>query len=681
MPWITRVVGCVELSPQGNCLGWSDAAMFNLVKALELALNNGKCLLTGEQLGPDLGSLEDYDTFEKLEESFKGQVDHFMERMIRLCDYVDRMHASVLPSPFLSLVVNDCIEKGRDVTEGGAKYNFSGIQAIQPANLADCLAALKLLVYEERRVDRAELLAALRNDFKGDEPLRQTLLNRAPKYGNDIEWVDQLGLQWISYFKERLSRSTNARGGAYHIGLYTVSAHVPLGMNVGATPDGRHARAPLADGGISAVYGRDTRGPTALLKSVARMSAVQAGNGTLLNMKFQPDFFKEESRGTFVQLLKGFVRLKIHHAQFNVVRKEDLEAARRDRSPGAALPFALPDTPPTLPIWHPICRMKSLPGRRMGTSENMKGMVFDIRRFSIHDGPGIRTAVFLKGCPLRCAWCQNPEGIESAPWLTWFPNKCISCLSCVPSCPRQAISPGAEGGIQVDRALCDSCGACAEACPARALVIIGGSISADDVVKEIMTDELFYDISGGGATLTGGEPMAQADFSLEVLALLKERKVHTAIETSLLADPDSLSRVRERVDLFIVDLKLDESARHAAATGVSNDLIKSNFIFLSQAGADILVRIPLIPGFTADADNLRKIGELVARTRADIPVELINFNPLARDKYGLLDRSYPFDRSTGKYTTQQMTGFEAILAATGVRIQRRAPAAERAARK
>ncbi|MGA2764998.1 MAG: formate C-acetyltransferase/glycerol dehydratase family glycyl radical enzyme [Spirochaetia bacterium] len=324
------VVGCVELSPQGNCLGWSDAAMFNLVKALELALNNGKCLLTGEQLGPDLGSLEDYDTFEKLEEAFKGQVDHFMERMVRLCDYVDRMHASILPSPFLSLVVNDCIEKGRDVTEGGAKYNFSGIQAIQPANLADCLAALKLLVYEERRVDRAELLAALRSDFKGDEPLRQTLLNRAPKYGNDIEWVDQLGLQWISYFKERLSRSTNARGGAYHIGLYTVSAHVPLGMNVGATPDGRHARAPLADGGISAVYGRDTRGPTALLKSVARMSAVQAGNGTLLNMKFQPDFFKEESRGTFVQLLKGFVRLKIHHAQFNVVRKEDLEAARRD---------------------------------------------------------------------------------------------------------------------------------------------------------------------------------------------------------------------------------------------------------------------------------------------------------------------------------------------------------------
>ncbi len=324
------VVGCVELSPQGNCLGWSDAAMFNLVKALELALNNGRCLLTAEQMGPDLGSLESYDTFAKLEESFKGQIDHFIERMIRLCDFVDKMHAAMLPSPFLSLVVNDCIDKGRDVTDGGARHNFSGIQAIQPANLADCLAAVKLLVYDQGKVDRAELLSALRNDFKNEEPLRQVLLNRAPKYGNDIEWVDNLGLKWIRYFKERLSRYTNARGGAYHVGLYTVSAHVPLGLNVGATPDGRHARAPLADGGISAVYGRDTRGPTALLRSVARMSAVQAGNGTLLNMKFQPDLFKDENRGKYVQLLKGFVRLKIHHAQFNVVRKEDLEAAKMD---------------------------------------------------------------------------------------------------------------------------------------------------------------------------------------------------------------------------------------------------------------------------------------------------------------------------------------------------------------
>lgn len=324
------VVGCVEISPQGNFLGWSDAAMFNLVKALELALNNGRCLLTGEQIGIDAGSLVDHDTFEKLEAAFKLQIDHFLERTIHLCDFVDRMHATMLPSPFLSMVIKDCIEKGVDVTGGGAKYNFSGIQAIQPANVADCLSALKLLVYEQKKVDREELLSAMRTDFSGYEMMRQTLLNWAPKYGNDIEWVDELGLKWITYFNSRLSDYTNARGGIYQMGLYTVSAHVPLGMNVGATPDGRHARAPLADGGISAVYGRDARGPTALLKSAARISTVQAGNGTLLNMKFLPDFFNHETRQKFVQLLKSFVRLKIHHVQFNVVRKEDLEAAQRD---------------------------------------------------------------------------------------------------------------------------------------------------------------------------------------------------------------------------------------------------------------------------------------------------------------------------------------------------------------
>jgi formate C-acetyltransferase len=325
------IVGCVELTPQGNSLGWSDAAMFNMVKALELTLNNGVCLLSGKRIGLDLGSFADYSSYEELEDAFRRQMDHFIGRMIAACDVVDRLHAELLPSPLLSSVIDGCAEKARDVTAGGATYNLSGIQAIQPANVADCLAVAKKLIYEERSLSADELLAAIRNDYEGAEALRQRLINKVPKYGNDVEWVDSIAATWVSYFAEKLTAYTNARGGIYHAGLYTVSAHVPMGQNVGASLDGRKAKDPLADGGMSAMYGRDRNGPTALLRSVSRVNSADGSNGTLLNMKFLPEFFRsEEGIAKFASFLRTFVRLRINHVQFNVVRKEDLLAAKAD---------------------------------------------------------------------------------------------------------------------------------------------------------------------------------------------------------------------------------------------------------------------------------------------------------------------------------------------------------------
>ncbi len=324
------VVGCVELTTMGNSLGWSDAAMFNLVKALELALNDGVCLLTGKQMGARTGTLADHETYGDVEIAFEKQIDFFFGRMIACCETVEKAHAEILPSPFLTGVVNDCMEKGMDVTAGGAHYNLSGIQAIQCANIADSLAALKALVYDERIVDRGELLEALRNNYEGNEILRLRLLNKAPKYANDVEWVDEIAHRWISRFTAKFASYRNARGGPYHTGLYTVSAHVPMGQNVGATPDGRKAREPLADGGMSAVYGRDVRGPTALLKSVSRVDSLLGSNGTLLNMKFLPSLFKSrDGIRKFVGLIKALVALRIIHAQFNVVNREDLLAAQK----------------------------------------------------------------------------------------------------------------------------------------------------------------------------------------------------------------------------------------------------------------------------------------------------------------------------------------------------------------
>ncbi len=319
------IVGCVELTTHGNNLGWSDAAMFNLNKALELAMNHGKCLLTGEQIGPDFGGIEEFETFEELEEAFRKTIDHFIDEMMKAEVVVEKAHQDCLPTAFLSAVIDDCLDKGLDVTAGGAKYNLSGIQMIQVANLADSLAAIKELVYDEKRISREELKQALADNFEGHEITQTMLLKRAPKYGNDIQWVDDLGAKWAGYFRERMKDYTNYRGGPDHTGMYTVSAHVPMGENVGASADGRKAKEPLADGGMSPVYGRDMTGPTAVLKSVSRMDDSFTTNGGLLNMKFLPEFFRTQTgRDKFEHFLRAFVDLEIPHIQFNVVNREDL---------------------------------------------------------------------------------------------------------------------------------------------------------------------------------------------------------------------------------------------------------------------------------------------------------------------------------------------------------------------
>ncbi len=323
------VVGCVELSTQGNFLGWSDAAMVNLVKIFELTLNNGQCMQTGKKLGPDLGNLRDYSTFEALESAFGVMLDHFIERTIETCNKVDRIHREVLPSPFLSTVIDNCMEKGLDVTAGGAYYNLSGVQCIQVANIADSLYALKEAVYDSKKYSRDQMLDALKTNFLGKAEMRYFLREDLLKYGNDNDEVDGLGLKWAKRFADRMGVCENIRGGKYHTGFYTVSAHIPMGANVGATPDGRLSGTPLADGGMSPMSGMDKKGPTAVLNSVSKIDSMLGSNGTLLNMKFLPAIFREDKdRKAFVNLLRGFTSLKISHVQFNVVNSSDLQRAR-----------------------------------------------------------------------------------------------------------------------------------------------------------------------------------------------------------------------------------------------------------------------------------------------------------------------------------------------------------------
>ena len=237
-----------------------------------------------------------------------------------------------------------------------------------------------------------------------------------------------------------------------------------------------------------------------------------------------------------------------------------------------------------------------------------KGIVFDIKRYAIHDGPGIRTSVFLKGCLLKCPWCHNPEGKAKEPEFMWWAEKCIGCKDCQSACSKDAIS-FSDDSLLIDKAKCDFCGACTDACPSEALKLVGEEMTVTQVLKVIEKDRVFYDQSGGGVSLSGGEPLLQPEFSLSLLKACKERGIHTAVDTCGHVDSDVLMRIGEHVDLFLYDLKLINDEKHEKFTGVSNRLILENLKELSDSGQKMVVRLPLVPGINDDETNIQEVGE------------------------------------------------------------------------
>jgi pyruvate formate lyase activating enzyme len=239
----------------------------------------------------------------------------------------------------------------------------------------------------------------------------------------------------------------------------------------------------------------------------------------------------------------------------------------------------------------------------------MTGRIFDIRRYSIHDGPGIRTTVFLKACPLRCLWCHNPEGIASGPELMHRPARCARCYACLAACPSKAISKDASGAVAVDRAKCDLCGWCAEACLYDAMQIVGREMTVDDVVREIEKDRIFYEQSGGGATFSGGEPLAQPEFLEAALDALRSLGIRTAVDISGFAPAPLLEKIAALAGLVLYDLKIMDDAAHRELTGVSNRPILENLRRLAANGTDVRIRIPLMAGVN---DGEAEISETIA---------------------------------------------------------------------
>jgi pyruvate formate lyase activating enzyme len=269
-----------------------------------------------------------------------------------------------------------------------------------------------------------------------------------------------------------------------------------------------------------------------------------------------------------------------------------------------------------------------------------RGIIFDIERFAIHDGPGIRTTLFLKGCPLACWWCHNPESISPRPQLAYFEEKCIGCGKCFAACPNGAHELLADGSRALHREKCQLCGRCVQTCFAEALVIEGREISVAEAVAELRKDAPFYESSGGGITLSGGEPMRQVSFSTAVLEACKKEGMHTALDTSGYAPWEDYQRILPFVDLVLYDFKISDPEAHRRYTGVSNELIRENLARIDERGVPIEIRIPLIPGINDDRRTIEEIAQFLRPIKRITAVVLLPYHSLGETKYQQVGRTY-----------------------------------------
>ncbi|MFC1628115.1 glycyl-radical enzyme activating protein [Gemmatimonadota bacterium] len=268
------------------------------------------------------------------------------------------------------------------------------------------------------------------------------------------------------------------------------------------------------------------------------------------------------------------------------------------------------------------------------------GLIFDIKKFAIHDGPGIRTTVFFKGCPLGCLLCHNPESQSPGPEIWLREERCTRCLDCLDVCKQDAITLG-DDGAHIDRAKCDLGGACVEICPVNALEVVGRAVSVEEVMAEVEKDAIFYDQSGGGVTFSGGEPLAQPIFLSALLIACHQRGLHTTLDTSGYSPPEVFRDVAPLVDLFLYDLKLMDRQRHLDFTGVTNDHILENLSWLADRDTTVIIRFPPVPGFNDDEENLRAMGAFLRSSGGLDWVDILPYHVIGVGKYLRLEREYP----------------------------------------
>ena len=300
-----------------------------------------------------------------------------------------------------------------------------------------------------------------------------------------------------------------------------------------------------------------------------------------------------------------------------------------------------------------------------GNQKGKEGIIFNIQRYSIHDGPGIRTTVFLKGCPLKCKWCSNPESINPFPEIFLRKEKCDQCGKCIDVCIPKAIYTN-EGSIRINRAECNLCMKCEDVCTLGAINHIGNKATENEIVTEVMQDELFYDNSGGGVTISGGEPLYQLDFTLNLLKKFKKESLHTTIDTTGYAKSEDLDKILPYTDLLLFDIKHLNPEIHQKGTGVANEIILKNFENCLKKGKKVWVRIPVIPDFNNSNQYIEKLASFLSNRPIE-KVSLLKYHEWGKHKYKYLDRIYPL-KDAYYISDEQMQDIKNILESHGLRV-------------